>query len=160
MNIKSKIETYLTKNAANPDKIEGFSKFVHDFFEHVEEGYNDIAVAFEEELEEYVYEIDEECAEAIISTLTRKDGVLSGKKWSLEETTMVAKQNDVAHKVEMCGRRHDCIKFWVAMNYVYAVHYNVNRTVNGYIELAIDELANRNFGFEELVKRIHKKTTI
>jgi hypothetical protein len=55
------------------------------------------------------------------------------------------------------GKTYDCLKFWVAMNYVYAVHYNINRTINGYIELAIDELTNRNICFDDLVKRISKK---
>ena len=70
---------------------------------------------------------------------------------------MVAKQNGIPEKMEEHGKHYCSIKFWVAMNYVYAVHYNINRSTNGYIELALDELCNHNISFEDLVKKVVRK---
>lgn len=155
MGIKHHIEGYLTRHASHPEKISEFSEFIEEFF--MRENHEEIMHSFKEELEDYVYEIDEECAEKIIMGLRRRDGVMSGKKWTYTEVENVAKQNDVARKIEAAGKKHDCIKFWIAMNYVYAVHYNINRTLNGYIELAIDELTNYNIGFDDLLKSMSKK---
>ena len=70
---------------------------------------------------------------------------------------MVAKQNGIPEKMEEHGKKYCATKFWVAMNYVYAVHYNINRSTNGYIELALDELCNHNISFEDLVKKVVRK---
>jgi hypothetical protein len=157
MKIKKNIHQYLEKNGTDIGKMEAFAMFVEEFFEGVEEEYKEIAIAFKEELDDFVYEIDEEVAIFIVENLKKRDGTVAGVKWSKEETNAVAKQNDVERKIAASGKPYDCLKFWIAMNYVYAVHYNVNRTTNGYIELAIDELTNRNICFEDLVKKISKK---
>jgi hypothetical protein len=157
MGIKNHIEGYLNRHVAHPDKISEFSEFIEEFFVKMKDEHEDIMHSFKEKLEDYVYEIDEECAEKVIMSLKRRDGSISGKKWTYSETETVAKQNDIARKMEAAGKKHDCIKFWVAMNYVYAVHYNINRTLNGYIELAIDELLNENIGFEDVVKELSRK---
>jgi hypothetical protein len=156
MKIKHNIHEYLKKHGTDSTKMEDFAVFVDNFFTNVEEGYHDIAEAFCEELEDFVYEIDEEMAVEILNSFVRRDGTPSGMKWSLAETDAVAKQNMVAEKIESVHKRYDNIKFWLAMNYVYAAHYNINRTTNGYIELAIDELTNRNVCFDDLLKKISK----
>ena len=78
-------------------------------------------------------------------------------KWSHAETDSVAKQNNIQEKVEALHKKYDNTRFWLAMNYVYAVHYNINRTTNGYIELAVDEMTNKNICFDDLLKRITRK---
>jgi hypothetical protein len=75
----------------------------------------------------------------------------------LEEVESVAKQYDVKSKFEGTGKQCDLMKFWVAMNYVYASHYSINRTINGYIDLAVDELTNKNICFDSLLKKIFEK---
>lgn len=157
MGIKHYIEGYLNRHVSHPEKIEEFSEFIEEFFIRAKEEHEEMVHSFSKELEDYVYEIDEECAEKVIMSLKRRDGSISGKKWSHSEVETVAKQNDVHRRIEAAGKKYDCIKFWIAMNYVYAVHYNINRTLNGYIELAMDELLNDNIGFEDLVKTLSKK---
>jgi hypothetical protein len=157
MKIKHHIHQYLEKHAAEMTKIEEFAEFVAEFFEGMDDDYKDVAMAFTDELEDFVYEIDEEVAMFIVENLKKRDGTHSGMKWTKDETVAVAKQNDVERKIAASGKHYDCLKFWIAMNYVYAVHYNINRTTNGYIELAIDEITNRNICFEDLVKKISKK---
>jgi hypothetical protein len=157
MKIKHHIHQYLEKHAAEMPKIEEFAEFVAEFFEGMDEEYKEVAMAFKEELEDFVFEIEEEVATFIVENLKKRDGTHAGMKWTREEVSTVAKQNDVERKVAASGKHYDCLKFWVAMNYVYAVHYNINRTTNGYIELAIDEITNKNICFEELLKKISKK---
>lgn len=157
MKIKHDIHEYLKKYGTDHTKIEEFADFVNDFFTNVEEGYYDITEAFCEELEEFVFEIDEEMAAEIVNSFVRRDGTPSGIKWSQIETDGVAKQNNIPEKIEALHKRYDSIKFWLAMNYVYAVHYNINRTTNGYIELAMDEMTNKNVCFDDLIKKITKK---
>ena len=45
--------------------------------------------------------------------------------------------------------------------YVYATHYNINRSLSGYVELAIDEIMNKNVCLEEymkkMIEKIHKR---
>jgi type I restriction-modification system DNA methylase subunit len=93
----------------------------------------------------------------IAENLRHKDGMISGIKWSKEETSSVAKQYDAKTKVEAAGCRYNCTHFWLAMNYVYAVHHSNSRTINGYVDLAIDELCNKNICFEHLIKKIFEK---
>lgn len=157
MRIKHNIHEYLKKHGTDHTKIENFASFVDNFFTNVEDGYHDIADAFCEELEDFVYEIDEEMAAEIVNSLVKRDGTPSGMKWTHAETDSVAKQNGIAEKVEALHKKYDDVKFWLAMNYVYAVHYNINRTTNGYIELALDELTNKNVCFDDSLKKIMKK---
>lgn len=99
----------------------------------------------------------EEMLVAILDNLKRKDGTRSGIKWSKDEVASVAGQYDVKSKIEAAGKKYDPLYFWFAMNYVYAVHNNMNRTLNGYVELAVDEITNKNICFHDVIKRIFKK---
>jgi hypothetical protein len=148
---------YLVKHAGEQEKIEEFSMFIQDFFENVSDDYYDVHADFYSEIENFAEEIDEEMITEVVNHLRHKDGTLCGAKWSLEETQNVAKQYDVKNKVESAGKKHDCHKFWFAMNYVYAVHYSINRTINGYVDLAIDEMCNRNVCFDSIIKHVFEK---
>lgn len=149
------ITGYLVKHAGDEEKIEEFSVFIEDFFK--DEEYADVHTDFYAEIEEFVDEVDEEMIAQTVEALRHKDGSLSGAKWSLEEVQNVAKQYDVKTKIEACGCKHDCHKFWFAMNYVYAVHYSINRTINGYVDLAIDEICNKNVCFDKIIKKVFEK---
>jgi hypothetical protein len=149
------ITGYLVKHAGNEEKIEDFSMFIEDFFK--DEEHAEAHTDFYAEIEEFVDEVDEEMITATIEALRHKDGTLSGAKWTLEEVQTVAKQYDVKNKIEACGCKHDCHKFWFAMNYVYAVHYSINRTINGYVDLAIDEICNKNVCFDKIIKKVFER---
>lgn len=155
--INEYIKDYLLKHAEEEEKIEEFSMFIENFFENIHSDHALVNVEFYDEIENFTEEIDEEMISETISLLRHKDGTISGTKWSLEEVQNVAKQYDVKAKVEACDKKHDCYKFWFAMNYVYAVHYSINRTINGYVDLAIDEMCNRNVCFDSIIKKIFEK---
>lgn len=155
--INKTISEYLTKHGSEVEKIEGFSMLIENFFETMDEEYHDVKEAFYDEVENYTDEIDEEMVNAIINNLRKKDGTYMGQKWSMEEVESVCKQYDVRHKVEALHKHYEPLKFWLAMNYVFAVHNSPNRTINGYVDLAIDEMTNKNICFEDLIKKIFKK---
>jgi DNA-binding FrmR family transcriptional regulator len=155
--ISENIHHYLTKHHDNVEKMEEFSEFIEAFFCNMEEEYAEVKTGFYSELEDFTEELDEEMLHALVEKFKRKDGTVSGIKWSIEEIESVAKQYDVKSKFEGTGKTCDLTKFWVAMNYVYAVHYSINRTVNGYIDLAIDEYTNKNICFDKLLKKIFEK---
>jgi hypothetical protein len=151
------IHGYLVKNASDEEKIENFSKFIEEFFENIPEDHSIVHSDFYSEVENFTEEIDEEMIIAIMDCLRHKDGTYSGTKWSLEEAKTVVKQYDVKNKIESFGKTFDCHRFWFALNYVYAVHYSVNRTINGYIDLAIDEYTNKNVCFDAIIRKIFEK---
>ena len=155
--ISENILQYLTKHEGNEEKMKDFSKFIETFFCDIEEDYAEIKTGFYSELEDFTDEIDEEMLHEIVGKFKRKDGTVSGVKWTLDEVEAVAKQYDVKSKLEGTDKHCDLLKFWVSMNYVYATHYSINRTINGYIDLAIDEYANKNICFDTLLKKIFEK---
>lgn len=155
--ISNYISDYLKKHAHEEEKIDEFAMFIDTFFEDMAEDYQDVKSAFYSEVEDYTEEIDEEMIHEIVENLKHRDGTPSGVKWSIEEAKNVVKQYDVETKIESLKKKFDCTKFWLALNYVYAVHYSINRTINGYVDLAIDEYTNKNICFDDLIKRVFEK---
>jgi hypothetical protein len=151
------INNYLVKHAGEEDKINGFAVFVEDFFSSIPDEHAIIHSDFYSEVENFTEEIDEEMITEVVECLRHKDGTLSGAKWSLEEVKNVVKQYDVKAKIEAIGKTFDCHKFWFALNYVYAVHYSINRTINGYVDLAIDEYTNKNICFDKVIRHMFEK---
>jgi hypothetical protein len=155
--ISDHLTGYIMKHIDDGEKIHGLSKFVEKFFCEMDESYAEIKEGFITEIEDFVDELDEEMIHQVAENLKHKNGDLSGIKWSKEEVASVVKQYDVASKLEACGKKYDCLHFWLAMNYVYATHHSNSRTINGYVDLAIDELCNKNICFDHLVKKIFEK---
>jgi hypothetical protein len=151
------IQKYLLKHMSEEEKLSNFAAFIENFFENIPEEYDDIHTDFYVEIENFTNEIDEEMIIEAATLLRYKNGELAGAKWSLEEVKNVVKQYDVKAKIEACSKEFDCYKFWFALNYVYAVHYSVNRTINGYIDLAIDEYCNKNICFDSTIRKIYEK---
>jgi hypothetical protein len=155
--ISEYINHYLVKHAGEEEKINDFAIFIEDFFTNVPEEHAIVHSDFYSEVENFTEEIDEEMISEVINCLRFKDGTFSGAKWSLEEAKAVVKQYDVKSKVEAIGKSFDCHKFWLALNYVYATHYSINRTINGYVDLAIDEYTNKNICFDSIIRTIFEK---
>jgi predicted RNA-binding protein len=155
--ISEYINHYLHKNAGNEEKIESFSQFIENFFANIDDEHSIVHVDFSNEIENFTEEVDTEMITAVVANLRHKDGTLSGEKWNMEEVKTVVKQYDVKNKIESIGKIFDFQKFWLSLNYAYATHYSINRTINGYIDLAIDEYTNRNICFETLIKKIFEK---
>lgn len=155
--VSNHVHEYIMKHIGDEHKIEKFSMFLENFFDEMEEEYHEVKEAFFEELEDFTDEIDETMMHTILENLRRKDGVYSGVKWTKEEVETVCKQYDVKARVESYGKSYDLVKFWFALNYVFAVHNSMNRTINGYVDLAIDEMTNKNICFDDLIRRIFKK---
>lgn len=151
------ISDYLTKHTGDEAKIAAFGDFIDGFFAGMDEEYSDVVHAFEEEVEDFTEEVTTEMIAAIIENLKHRDGTLSGMKWSMDETSGLVSQYDIKNKMEQCGKHYCAEKFWFAMNYVYAVHYSLSRTLNAYVELAIDELCNKNICIDDMIKRIFEK---
>lgn len=155
--ISDYVSAYLKKHTGNEEKIDEFSEFLCNFFNGMDDEYSDVKSAFYSEVEDFTEELDEEMIREVVENLKHRDGSQSGVKWTLEDTTTVAKQYDAKAKIEALGKKFDALKFWLALNYVYAVHYSVNRTINGYVDLAIDEYTNKNICFDDLIKRVFEK---
>lgn len=155
--ISEHISKYLMKHIADEEKLHEFSEFIEEFFYTLPEEHEDVKSEFYVEIENFADEIDEEMLTQVVESLRYKDGTLSGAKWSIEDVKGVAKQYDAKTKVESTGKKFDCHKFWFAMNYVYAVHYSINRTINGYVDLAVDEYTNKNICFDTTIRKIFEK---
>lgn len=145
---------YFEKYGTDTEKMKDFSEFIEKLICGMESEYDDIKEYFISEIHEFTYEIDEEVVTKVISKLKHKDDTESGCKWSSDETVNVIKQYGVKEKIESFGCKFNPVTFYFAMNYVYAVHHSVNRTLNGYIDLAVDELLNKNVSFKNLICEI------
>lgn len=148
------IVKYLNNDTMGEDRVHILANFIEDFFVDMDDEHSDLRETFYEELEDLTYEADEETLMQIVENLKHKDGTHVGQKWTKAEVASVAKQYDAKSKIEALDGKYCELKFWFMMNYVYAVHYSVSRSVNGYIELAIDELMNKNLCFNDLVRTI------
>ena len=146
---------YLKKNRDHTEKIEGLASVLDNVLEKDEN--TDVKYDMISEVEDYTVEYDEDTIKNIVSSLKRRDGGISGEHWNIEETSNVAKQYDVENKVKELGKTYCDLKFWFAMNYVFAVHYSITRTMNGFVELAIDEITNKNICFDNIIKQIFEK---
>lgn len=155
--INKSIAEYLAKHGNDENKIAELSEFIEAFFTDMDEEYEELAEAFQEEIEDFTEEITHEMLAAIIENLKHRDGTASGMKWSIEETNSLVPQYDVTGKIEAAGKHFCAEKFWFAMNYVYAVHYSTTRNIPAYIELALDELCNKNMCVDDMIKRIYDK---
>lgn len=155
--IKKHISEYLTKYSQHPEKMDSFASFIETFFMNAPEEHEEMAEEFYEELKEVTEEVDEEMLIAIVDNLKKRDGTHIGGKWTIEETTSLVPQYGVKEKIEAVGKKYCPKKFWFAMNYVYAVHHSANRLVSGYVDLAIDEITNKNICFDDIIKKVFRK---
>ena len=154
--ISEHIAEYLIRNNDNEEKIKDFAVFIERFFDDLDEEEKEIKYAFKEDIEDFVLDIDREILEEIIKTFKHKDETVSGLKWSCEEIDNVAKQTDIAIKIENHGKEYKLMYFWFLMNYVYAVHYNSARNVQAYVDLAVDEYCNKIICFKDMIKHLVK----
>ena len=147
------IVEYVRQQLDHTDKIEGLSSVINNVLDQDEKVksvmYNDI--------EDYTDEVDDETLKCVIENLRRRDSNESGIHWNIEDTTNLAAQYDVETKIKTLGKTYSDVKFWFAMNYVYAVHYSISRTINGFVELAIDEICNKNVCFDDIIRKIFEK---
>jgi hypothetical protein len=95
---------------------------------------------------------DEEIEEAVCN-LCRKDGT-RGAKWTREETDTVIGQFNIRDKAL---KEFSNIEFWFAMNYAFAVHGAPNKTISTYIDLALDEMFDKNVCFKTKVRILNEK---
>lgn len=152
MKIYEMIYNYIEEHHDDLSKMEKLSKFMHDYFKDVKEKHPEIYHDFKEELDDFTFEIDDEVIEHSIGKLSRKDGKI-GKKWEKEDTTAVGKQYGIFTKnAEITN-----MIWYFALNYTYAVHYRTDRTIAEYVELACEEIADKNICIEGKIKHLYNK---
>jgi recombinational DNA repair protein RecT len=155
--ISHHLQHFTEKHPHDIDKMTELQEMIGSFFDHrVYEKDYDMYVEFKEELEDFVYELTDEIIIETASYLKRKDGFV-GPKWSREEVESVAKQFDAENKVKSHDKEYCPILFWFAMNYAYATHSALNKTISVYIDLAVDELTDKNICIKDKIREIHKR---
>ena len=131
------------------ENVEHFIKFIEDFFcDHKDEN-PEIYEEFQKDLEDHFYDVTPEIAIKAVSKLKRKDG-LRGEKWSRDDTNELSKQYKLAEKYP---ELNPC-EFYFAMNYAYAVHYYPSFTIQNFIDIAFDEIHDRNVSIKHKIKEI------
>lgn len=154
MEISDYIMSYLEKYKEHPEKVKNLIKFISDFFENLHNEDASIKDSFIEELDEFINDINDQTIAETIKMLKHRDGSESGIKWNKDEVDAIVIQYKIPEKLESYGEAYNKLYFWFDMNYVYAVHYNENREVSGYVELAIDEYCNKNSCWRKYVRKI------
>lgn len=145
--ISEMIEGYIKRHANDEEKLLILTNAIESYFEDPSD-----AAQFWSAIEGVTDEVTPEMIHEAAEKLKRRDGSHSSIKWTKEETDVIEKQYDVKNKLGSYNTVYDSCKFWFAMNYIYAVHFNINRTINGYVDLAVDELANKNVCFDKIIK--------
>ena len=152
MRIKELLKDYRFEHLGEKDvhKVEKFYEFLDEYFVELKEKHHDVYDDFKEQLHDFVYEVDPEMVHDAVQKLIRKDGVV-GAKWSKDDTNAVAKQYGLpAKRVEF-----DACVFYFAMNYVFAVHYSPDRTITHYVDLALDEIDDRNVCIKDKIREVY-----
>lgn len=152
MKIKEMIYDYLETNHGDLNKMEEFSEFICDYFKKIKEENKYIYYDFKKELDTFTFEIDEDIIEEAILHLERKDGK-EGKKWEITDTDGVAKQYGIFEK----HPELDPLIWYFALNYTYAVHYHGDRTIGDYVDLACEEIADKNICIISKIKHLYNK---
>lgn len=119
----------------------------------LKENHHEMYLEFMAEFDELVNEITDEDIIFAAENLCRKDGA-KGPKWSMEETDKLMHQFNIKEKSHKEIRE---IEFWFAMNYAFATHASPNKTISVYIDLALDELHDKNVCFKHKIKLLNEK---
>lgn len=155
--ISHHLQQFTEKHPHDIEKMVELQELIGNFFDReVYEKAYDLYADFKEELEDFVYELTEEIIVEAASFLKRKDG-FTGAKWTREEVDSVAKQFDAEMKVKSHDKDYDPLLFWFAMNYAYATHSALNKTISVYIDLAVDEMTDKNVCIKEKIREIHRR---
>ena len=147
--VSQQIIEYIDKCKDCPEKIEKLAEFIEKFFMDAEA---DVKAAFIDELDEFVCGINKETLEHIMRKFKHRDGAIAGMKWGCDDIMTSVKQYDITAKIETYGFEYNPLHFWFTMNYVYATHFNQSRSIQGYLELAIDEYCNQNVCFKKYLR--------
>lgn len=131
------------------ENVENFIKFTEDFFCDHKNEYPDVYNKFKKEMEDHFYHITPEIAIEAVSKLKRKDGLM-GEKWSRDDTNEVSRQYKLAEKYPDLN---PC-EFYFAMNYAYAVHYYPSFTIQNFIDIAFDEIHDKNVSIKHKIKEM------
>jgi hypothetical protein len=144
------LKEYLLTYSGDERKVQDFIDFMYDAMDRTPV---DMVNKFYDELDDFLDNITHEKIEHLLTHIIRKDGVV-GIKWSCEETKSVAKQYDVINKLKNHGVTYNDDCWWFALNYAYAVHYCVSKSVSNYVDIAIDELTNKNIKMKYLIRHM------
>lgn len=151
--MKQQIKHYITRHHGDPESMEPlmdlFEELVCDELKH---NYPELFSDFMIEFNELMNEITDDDIISAVSFLVRKDGS-TGAKWSREETDSLIHQFNIREKA---GKKFDDIDFWFAMNYAFANHSAPNKTISAYIELALDEMLDKNICFNKKIRTLNE----
>ena len=150
---RQKLKDYVARHPS-VEQMEDLGDLLEELIDvELKENHHEIYVEFMEEFDEIIDEITEEDIIFAAEHLCRKDGS-KGPKWSREETDKLIGQfgiRDKAHK------EFTEVGFWFAMNYAFATHASPNKTISVYIDLALDELQDKNVCFKHKIKLLNEK---
>jgi hypothetical protein len=151
---KEKFKKYIKCHGQDNEKMEEVTELFEGLVcEEVKFAMPVVYEKFMKEFNELLDDITDEDVKEAVSYLHKKDGT-TGHKWTLEETKSVMSQFNIHEKA---GRKVSEIEFWFGMNYAYASHYTPNKPVSYYIELAFDEIFDKNVCFNTKVKHLLEK---
>ena len=151
MKIKNLLYGYIKKYHDNIDKLNDLADFFNNHFDKIKDIHTELYDELKDDLEKFAFVIDENVITKAIDNLQRKDGK-TGKKWEKEDTSTVAKQYGIFTK-------HSEITpeiWYFALNYTYAVHYHIDRILSEYVELACEEIADRNICIKSKIYHLYK----
>lgn len=152
MRIKELLKDYRLGHLDEKDeaRIKKFYEFLDEYFVELKEEHHEIYEHFKTELHEFVYEVDSEMVHEAVKKLVRRDGTV-GPKWTKDDTNAVAKQYNLHTKrVEF-----DACIFYFAMNYVYAVHFTPEKTITHYVDIALEEIDDRNVCIKDKIREVY-----
>jgi hypothetical protein len=154
MNFTKKLHHFHEKFKDDEEKMNKlYSLFEELVMVDLKEENHDLYEDFINEFEDHVDFIEEEDVITAITFLRKKDGT-PGNKWTLSEIEPVIKQFNIEERL---GEHFCKQKFWFAMNYAYAVHCAPNKTLSNYVEMAIDELMDKNIPIKCKIRIINEE---
>jgi hypothetical protein len=151
--MKKQIKHYIARHHGDPDSMEPLMDLFEDLVcDELKHNHPELYHEFMEEFNELMNEITEEDIINAVGMLMKKDGT-RGPKWAREETDSLIHQFNIREKA---GKKFEDIDFWFAMNYAFANHSAPNKTISAYIDLALDEMLDKNVCFKKKIRILNE----
>lgn len=147
-----KIKEFFELHEKFPDKAHEVAELFEEFLLEVKIEMPEVHKELMEDIDEVVDIVTEEEIACAISNMERKDGVKE-PKWKKEEVIDMIKSFSIHEKAgkDFCNHQ-----FWFAMNYAYATHAAPNKTISVYIDLALDEMFDKNVTIKEKIRILNE----
>jgi rubrerythrin len=149
MEINEKLNLFVERYFDNIAKMEEYNHLISEIITDEEKHNPTLVHMFHEKIDKMLDCIYYEMVEEVILHLHRADGI-EGTKWSFEDVESVMEDYRLSDHFKDHIKK---LEFWYLMNKVHAIHFNPNRHLDFYLDIAKEILESENDCISEEIKK-------